>query len=195
MLIPLRFKQVDGLMPVEIRDSGKFFHTSSCEEVKVIPLSVRFRFKQVMKKIALTLLSLALCQVASAQDAKVEITGNDQMQFSTKAFEVTEGQKVQLTFKHIGQLPAVAMGHNVVILKTGTQIPTFATKCAPAKDTGYVPQDAESKEQVVAATKLLGGGESDTITFTAPAAGDYPFLCTFPGHFLIMQGVMTVKAK
>jgi azurin len=148
-----------------------------------------------MKKLAIALLSVALLQSASAEDAKIEITGNDQMQYSTKAFEVTEGQKVVLTFKHIGQLPAIAMGHNVVILQAGTAVPAFATKCAPSKDTGYIPQDEESKKQMVAHTKMLGGGESDEITFTAPAAGDYPFICTFPGHFAIMQGVMTVKAK
>jgi azurin len=148
-----------------------------------------------MKKLAIALLSAALLQHASAQDAKIEITGNDQMQYSTKAFEVTEGQKVVLSFKHIGQLPAVAMGHNVVILQAGTPVPAFATKCAPAKDTGYIPQDEESQKEMVAHTKMLGGGESDEITFTAPAAGEYPFICTFPGHFAIMQGVMTVKAK
>ncbi len=148
-----------------------------------------------MKKLAIALLSSALILHASAQDAKIEITGNDQMQYNTKAFEVTEGQKVILSFKHIGQLPSIAMGHNVVILKSGTAVPAFATKCAPAKDTGYIPQDEESKKEMVAHTKMLGGGESDEITFTAPAAGDYPFICTFPGHFAIMQGVMTVKAK
>ncbi len=148
-----------------------------------------------MKKLILTVLSAAMCQFAQAEDAKIEITGNDQMQYSTKAFEVTEGQKVVLSFKHIGQLPVIAMGHNVVILKAGTAIPTFAAKCAPAKDNEYIPDDAESKEQIVAHTKLLGGGESDEITFTAPAAGEYPFICSFPGHFAIMQGVMTVKAK
>lgn len=151
--------------------------------------------KPTMKKIVFALLSAALLQNVSAQDAKIEITGNDQMQYNIKTFEVTEGQKVVLSFKHIGQLPAVAMGHNVVILKTGTVVPSFATKCAPAKDTGYIPQDEESKKEMVAYTKMLGGGESDEITFTAPAAGDYPFICTFPGHFAIMQGVMTVKAK
>lgn len=148
-----------------------------------------------MKKFAITLLSAAFVQLATAQDAKIEITGNDQMQFNVKAFEVKEGQKVVLSFKHIGQLPAVAMGHNVVILKPGTAVPAFATKCAPAKDTEYIPQDEESKAQIVAYTKMLGGGESDEITFTAPAPGDYPFICSFPGHFAIMQGVMTVKAK
>lgn len=148
-----------------------------------------------MKKFAIALLSAAFVQLATAQDAKIEITGNDQMQFNVKAFEVKEGQKVVLSFKHIGQLPAVAMGHNVVILKPGTAVPAFATKCAPAKDTEYIPQDEESKAQIVAYTKMLGGGEFDEITFTAPTPGDYPFICSFPGHFAIMQGVMTVKAK
>jgi azurin len=148
-----------------------------------------------MKKFVIALLSSALISHATAQDAKIEITGNDQMQFNIKAFEVTEGQKVVLSFKHIGQLPAVAMGHNVVILKAGTAVPAFATKCAPAKDTAYIPQDEESKKEVIAHTKMLGGGESDEITFTAPAPGEYPFICSFPGHFAIMQGVMTVKAK
>jgi|LakMenE18May11ns_1017448.scaffolds.fasta_scaffold9899391_3 azurin len=153
------------------------------------------RIHSNMKKSIITLLLAAFISNASAQDAKIEITGNDQMQYNIKAFEVTEGQKVVLSFKHIGQLPAIAMGHNVVILKSGTAVPAFATKCAPAKDTEYIPQDEESKKQIVAHTKMLGGGESEEITFTAPAAGDYPFICSFPGHFAIMQGVMTVKAK
>lgn len=148
-----------------------------------------------MKKFVITLLSAALCQFAIAQDAKIEITGNDQMQYNIKAFEVTEGQKVVLSFKHIGQLPAAAMGHNVVILKAGTAAPAFSAKCAPAKDNGYIPTDEESKKLIIAHTKMLGGGESDEVTFTAPAAGSYPFICSFPGHFAIMQGVMTVKAK
>ena len=148
-----------------------------------------------MKKLLIALISASLFQHASAKEAKIELTGNDQMQYNIKTFEVTEGQKVVLSFKHIGQLPAVAMGHNVVILAAGAGVPAFATKCAPAKANGYIPLDEESKKQMIAHTKLLGGGEADEITFTAPAAGDYPFICSFPGHFAIMQGVMTVKAK
>ena len=148
-----------------------------------------------MRKLIITILSAALFQISAAEETKVEITGNDQMQYNIKAFEVTEGEKVVLSFKHIGQLPAVAMGHNVVILQKGTVIPAFSAKCAPAKDNGYIPEDDESKKAIIAHTKMLGGGESDEITFTAPAAGEYPFICTFPGHFAIMQGVMTVKAK
>ncbi|MEY3394811.1 MAG: azurin [Verrucomicrobiota bacterium] len=148
-----------------------------------------------MKTLIISLVSAALFQVVMAAEGKIEITGNDQMQYNIKAFEVKEGQKVVLSFKHIGQLPAAAMGHNVVILKPGTVIPAFAQKCAPARDTQFIPADEESKKQIIAHTKMLGGGESDEITFTAPAPGDYPFICSFPGHFAIMQGVMTVKAK
>lgn len=148
-----------------------------------------------MKKLAIAIITSTLIFNAAAEVEKIEVTGNDQMQYNIKLFEVSAGQKVVLSFKHIGQLPALAMGHNLVILKAGIAVPTFATKCAPAKDTGYIPQDEESKKEMVAHTKMLGGGESHEITFTAPAPGDYPFICSFPGHFAIMQGVMKVKAK
>jgi azurin len=155
-----------------------------------------------MKKLILTLAAACLVSPAIAQEKKIELTGNDQMQYSTKAIEVTAGEKVSLTFKHIGQLPKTAMGHNVVILKPvdaakpETALPAFATKAMQAAKTEYLPEDEASKARIVAHTKLLGGGESDTITFTAPTEpGAYPYLCTFPGHFAIMQGVLTVKAK
>ena len=147
-----------------------------------------------MKNLIISLATITICQFAVAEQ-KVEITGNDQMQYNIKAFEVTEGEKVILSFKHIGQLPAVAMGHNVVILKPDTELPAFAQKCAPARENDFIPEDEESQEKIVAYTEMLGGGESDEITFTAPAPGEYPFICSFPGHFAIMQGVMTVKAK
>lgn len=150
-----------------------------------------------MKTLLISLITLAATALgATAQDAvKLELTGNDQMQYDKKELSVTEGQKVTLTLKHIGKLPKAAMGHNVVILQIGTQIPTFAMKCAPAAATDYIPQDEESKKMIVAHTKMVGGGESASVTFTAPAAGEYPYLCTFPGHFGLMTGKLIVKAK
>lgn len=149
-----------------------------------------------MTRNILTIFAAAMLAPASlASEAKVEIDSNDQMQYDKKAFEVVEGQTVTLTLTHSGKLPKVAMGHNVVILKPGTAVPEFAMKCAPLAGNDYIPQDEATKGLIIAHTKMLGGGEKDTITFTAPAAGDYPFLCTFPGHFAMMQGVMTVKPK
>ena len=128
-------------------------------------------------------------------DVEVTIEGNDQMQYNKTAFTVTEGQTVKLTFKNVGKLPKAAMGHNVVILTKGTDMAGFATKAMGAVATEYIPTDKESKAKILANTKLLGPGESESITFTAPAAGEYDYLCTFPGHYAIMKGKMTVEAK
>ncbi len=142
------------------------------------------------------LISLAAtASVLAAEPTKVEITCNDQMAFSTKAVEVPAGAPVSLTLKNIGKLPVEAMGHNLVILKPGSAVTDYAMKSMAAKDKGYISQDPEAMKLVVASTKLLGPDQSDTITFTPTEAGDYPFLCSFPGHFGVMQGVMTVKAK
>lgn len=128
---------------------------------------------------------------AASDEAVLEITANDVMQFDKKELRAKAGQKVKLTLKHDGKLAKEAMGHNVVILKTGTDIAAFAAKAIDAKDKGYIP-DSESAN-IVAHTKLIGGGESDTIEFTAPAAGTYPFICSFPGHYGFMKGEFIVE--
>ncbi|MEP4077801.1 plastocyanin/azurin family copper-binding protein [Haloferula sp.] len=150
-----------------------------------------------MKTLLISLFTIAATSLgAIAQDAvKLELTGNDQMQFDKKELTVTEGQKVTLTLKHIGKLAKNVMGHNVVILQAGTPVPPFAMKAAPAAATDYIPADEESKKLIVAHTKMVGGGESASVTFTAPAPGDYPYICTFPGHFGLMTGKLVVKAK
>lgn len=150
-----------------------------------------------MKKFILTFLTLAATAVgAAAQDAvTIEMTGNDQMQYDKKEITAVEGQKVTLKLKHIGKLPKAAMGHNVVILKPGTQIAPFAMKCAPAAANDYIPEDEETKALIIAYTAMIGGGEETEVTFTAPEAGEYPYLCSFPGHFGVMNGKFIVTAK
>ncbi len=130
-----------------------------------------------------------------AQDAvEVKITGNDQMQYDTKSFQAKPGQKVKLTFTNIGKLPKVAMGHNVVVLQKGSDKQAFAMEAIKFAANEYIPTSAPFKDQILAHTKLLGPGESTSIEFTAPTEpGDYPYLCTFPGHFAVMNGMMTVK--
>ncbi len=148
-----------------------------------------------MKNLILTLATACIALPAMAEEKKIEITGNDQMQFNTKAIEVTAGDKVTITLKHIGKLPKAAMGHNFVLLKSDAKVMEFAMAAGKAATTEYIPAD-DSAKAMITHTKLIGGGETDSITFDAPAeAGAYPFLCTFPGHFALMQGVLTVKAK
>lgn len=161
------------------------------------PIVAAIQLHHFMKKLIITALALAATSLgAIAEDAvTLEITGNDQLQYDKKELTAVTGQKVTLKLKHVGKLPKAAMGHNVVIIKPGTQVAPFAMKAAPAKDQDYIPQDEASKKLIIAHTKMIGGGEETEITFTAPEPGEYPYLCTFPGHFGTMNGKFIVKEK
>ena len=145
--------------------------------------------------ISALLLALAL-SVASGKEKpqEVVITGNDTMQFDVKNFEEKAGAKVKLTLKNVGKIPKIAMGHNLVVLKKGITAVAFGQKAlgAGASATNALPESLMG--DVIAATKLLGPAESETIEFTAPKeAGSYEYVCTFPGHFALMRGTMMVK--
>ena len=148
---------------------------------------------KIISLLTLFLASAGLAIGAHHENATIEITGNDTMQFSAKAFEVKAGQEITLTFKNLGKLPKMAMGHNVVVLKPGSNVATFGASAVSAAANEYIPTDDTQKALIVAHTKLLGPDETDTITFTLPEAGAYPFLCSFPGHFALMQGIITAK--
>jgi azurin len=121
----------------------------------------------------------------------LNLEGNDQMQYNQTEFKVAAGQSLTLTLKHTGKLDKNAMGHNFVLLKPGTDISAFATKALEAKDTGYIPKSESAS--IIAHTKLLGGGESDTITFSVEEKGTYDFICSFPGHVSMMKGKLIVE--
>ena len=138
--------------------------------------------------------ALFAVMVSVTSGAEIVITGNDTMQFDLKAFEVKAGEKVSLTLKNTGKLPKIAMGHNLVLLKKGVSAIAFGQKAMGAGANATNPLPDSVKEDVIASTKLLGPGESDTVSFTAPAdPGNYEYVCTFPGHFAMMRGTMTVK--
>lgn len=130
---------------------------------------------------------------ASGPAHEVTIQANDQMKFDVTSIEVKPGQAVQVTLKNIGTMPKVSMGHNFVVLDGKVAPEEFIEASQMQMANDYVAPELES--HVIAHTKLLGPGEFDTITFTAPTvAGDYPFLCSFPGHYAIgMKGILSVK--
>ena len=123
----------------------------------------------------------------------IELSGSDDMKYDKNLFKVKAGQSVKLTFKNVGKLPKEAMGHNVIILKEGTDVDAFALEALKEKANEYVPQSAEMKNDIIAHTKLLGPGESDSITFTIADPGVYTFICTFPGHHGTMHGQIVVE--
>lgn len=150
-----------------------------------------------MKTLKLILLSFLTCYISLfANDVAKEIviTGNDAMQFDLKKFDVSPGESVKLTLKNIGSIPKIAMGHNLVVLKKGVDALGFGQKVLASGGSATNALPKSLLGDVIAHTKLLGPGESETISFTAPEkSGDYQYVCTFPGHFAMMRGVMEVK--
>ncbi|MGM9510829.1 PVC-type heme-binding CxxCH protein [Larkinella sp. GY13] len=112
------------------------------------------------------------------------------LQFDKKEFTVTAGKQVEIIFENTD-----AMQHNIVVGKPKSLeiIGAAADKLITAKDgaeRNYVP----SIPQVVASSPLVNPEQTYRLKFTAPAQpGDYPFVCTFPGHWRIMNGIMRVK--
>ncbi len=141
----------------------------------------------------MSLISLSVFSSVALAGTTLELTANDTMQFDNKAFEAPVGEEITLVFTNKGALPKAAMGHNVVILKPGSDVMGFGAGAVAAAATEYVPQSGPLAGQVLAYTKLLGPGESDTITFTLPEAGVYTYICSFPGHYALMKGTITAK--
>lgn len=129
--------------------------------------------------------------VDTKQVKTIVIKGSDAMQFDLKVIKVKAGEKVKLTLVHSGKLAKAAMGHNWVLLKQGVDVAAFGGKAAAARETDYIPKSEAAN--IIAHTKLLGGGESDTIEFTAPKKGKYTFVCSFPGHYALMKGEFIVE--
>ena len=117
------------------------------------------------------------------------INSNDIMQFDKSTLTARPGQKVNLTLNHTGRGNKMMMGHNFVLLKSGVNVDEFAGRAVDAKDNEYIPDG----DDMIAYTKLIGGGESVTISFDAPSIGIYTFICTFPAHYQLMQGQLIVK--
>ena len=128
-------------------------------------------------------------QISLEKEIKIILNSNDLMRFDKNMLLVQSGQKITLTLNHIGKMDKLIMGHNFVLLKKDVDVMAFAEKAVLAKNNEYIPEG----DEVIVYTKLLGGGESDTITFDAPEKGYYTFLCTFPGHWGLMKGKLVVK--
>ena len=126
---------------------------------------------------------------STATAPKVEIqiasVGNE-MKFDKTALTVPAGAEVHLVLKNNGTMDT--MSHNWVLVKTGTEALVALDGLNKAPDAGFVVPGAD----VYTYTPLAPPGKTVEVTFTAPAAGKYPYICTFPGHYVLMKGVLTV---
>jgi uncharacterized protein len=126
--------------------------------------------------------------VAGATIIRLKVIKNE-MKYDLKEFTVEAGKPVEIIFENPD-----FMQHNLVI----TQIGALETIGKAADKMASDPNGAEKNyvpalPQVLFATKLVNPQQTETLRFVAPAkTGDYPFVCTFPGHWSIMNGTMKV---
>ena len=111
----------------------------------------------------------------------------DDLTFDTETLTAIAGAEVVLTFSN----NAPTQQHNWVLVQSGTK-DNVATAGLMAATTGWIPTD---DERVLAYVDLLSPGENGEVSFTAPAAGTYQFVCTFPGHNATMFGTFEVNTQ
>jgi azurin len=157
-------------------------------------------FKQALLA-TLAFSAIALSGTALADDeAQVVEINTDKLQFlytdtagkPMTGFTVKAGKPVVIKFANTST--AAPQPHNILICKPGkdgaiTQAAMAMMTDPTALEKGYLPES----DDIFAHSNLLQPGETEEIKFTAPEAGSYPYLCTFPGHFILMKGVMTVE--
>ena len=110
----------------------------------------------------------------------------DALQFDQSEFaQILAGQEVVLTFSNSSGINQ----HNWVLVQPGTKdtVALRGTTAGPGQD-WLQPDDPDA----IAHTKLLDPGETGEVRFTAPPAGTYQFVCTFPGHNATMFGDFVV---
>lgn len=142
----------------------------------------------LIRVLVLATSGLLFSPVAQAA-CEFDIEVGDTLQYSTDVIEAdADCESVTINLKHTGQLPAAAMGHNWVLSADSDFQAIANAGMSAGLEQDYLPPD---DERVLAATEVIGGGESTRIEFSIDALdpdGSYTFFCSFPGHWAAMKG-------
>lgn len=125
-------------------------------------------------------------------DFKVEVDDTMKYQIAQMVADAS-CETINVTVTHTGTQPAKLMGHNWVLAKSD-DVQAIATDgmVAGAENNYLKPGD----ERVLAATDIVGAGESSSTSFSPSILEDgqsYDFFCSFPGHWALMRGKFMVK--
>ena len=192
--------QVGEIIPTD-SDLEKFVNSIPTQNPQVTkrPVPGTEAFNEWMKKQAAAQAANAPKKEDPKEDPKEEVVvkltlkalGNPPgtMKFEKADFTVKAGSKVILTFEN----PDV-LQHNLVFTKIGKKEAVGALADAMLTDPEafkkhYVP----ISDDIIASSKLVNPSQSEVIEFTIPnEPGDYPYICTFPGHWRLMNGTLKV---
>ena len=121
----------------------------------------------------------------------VEVNG--ETYYLLEGISAETGEELTVKLTTISSLPATAMAHNFVLLEGEADAQEFVNASMKAKDNNYIAPGMT--DIILAQTDMVGGGEDTQVSFSAPeTAGDYEYLCSFPGHFAAgMKGILSVE--
>jgi azurin len=147
----------------------------------------------MIRKILIALALSALAPAAFAATCSANVEGNDAMKYNVANIDISKSCKTfTINLKHTGKMAKNVMGHNIVVAKTADMsgIDADGMKAGLAAD--YIKA---GDARVVAHSKVVGGGESTSVTVPVArlGAGPYSFFCSFPGHSALMKGTITLK--
>jgi len=143
-----------------------------------------------MKKIkhigfAIMLLLMSACGNSYDQTVEIETLGN-QMKFNVVTIKAEPNTKILLKFTNNATMPI--MKHNIIVLNDENAIDEVGKAAINAID------NRPNHPSIIAASNLIGPGEYTELEVNIPdKKGVYPYICTFPGHYQVMQGKIIVK--
>ena len=136
--------------------------------------------------LALSVLLFVVSGCKGTAELNLGTVGNT-MVYDQTSLTVKAGQKVHLVLKNNGSNQA--MQHNWVLAKPGTDAAVAEAGGQAGAGSNYVKMNDPN---VIAQTPISAPETSTEVIFTAPDPGNYPYFCTFPGHFTTMKGTLTV---
>jgi len=133
---------------------------------------------------------LAGARAVYADPCNVTIEGNDMMQFNLREITVpAQCGEVEVRLRHSGKMSARVMGHDWVLARDSDMSAIVNAGLAAGARHGFLP---ENDKRIIAATGLVGGGESAVVRFSTSMLQQgvrYAFFCTSPGHSTAMRGI------
>lgn len=141
-------------------------------------------------RIAAVVATIILAPSVFGAGPVIEIgTLHGKLRYDVELFEVKPNMEITIILKNTDE-----MQHNMIICSIGRNVTMKVAQNAwalgaEAIKRHYVPEMPE----VLFHTKVVNPGQEDSMTITTPGMkGDYPYVCTIPGHAFTMKGVMRV---
>ena len=125
------------------------------------------------------------CSNAPDLTVEVETLGN-QMKYNVVKINAEKSSTLLIKFKNNATIPV--MKHNIIVLNSEDAIDAVGTAALSAEN------NVPNHPSIIAASDMIGPGESTELLINIPdQAGVYPYICTYPGHYQVMQGKIIVK--